>query len=176
MLTRIPEGRSSIERLVFPAMVPDGRLYALASAAYWLDVGTPVTYLQAQLDLLDGVRQTPPAPGAHDSGGRVWTLGNPVVNGDVVGPSLVGDAAYVASGASVRRAVIGAGARVDAGADIRDSVLLPGALVRAGAVVEHSVVGERAVVGEGARLSDLTVVGGGAEIGGGEEHVAGRVA
>ena len=84
--------------------------------------------------------------------------------------------AYVASGASVRRAVIGAGARVDAGADIRDSVLLPGALVRAGAVVEHSVVGERAVVGEGARLSDLTVVGGGAEVGGGEEHVAGRVA
>jgi NDP-sugar pyrophosphorylase family protein len=176
VLSRIPDGRSSIERQVFPAMVPDGRLFALPSPAYWLDVGTPVTYLQAQLDLLDGVRQTPPAPGAHDSGRHVWTLGSPVVNGEVVGPSLVGDAAYVAHGARVERAIIGAGARVDAGAHVRDSVLLPGSLVRAGAIVEHSVVGERAVVGEGARLSDLTVVGGGAEVGGGEQHVAGRVA
>jgi NDP-sugar pyrophosphorylase family protein len=164
VLDRIPEGRSSIERLVFPSMVPDGCLFARSSPAYWVDVGTPVTYLRAQLDLLDGVRGFPPAPGAHDAGGGVWTLGHPVVDGAVLAPVLVGDAAYVAGPARVERAIVGSGARVEAGAVVRDSVLLPGSLVRSGAVVEHSVVGERAVIGERACVADLTVVGGGAAV------------
>jgi mannose-1-phosphate guanylyltransferase len=161
VLERIPEGRSSIERLVFPAMVTDGSLFAMPSPAYWIDVGTPATYLQAQLDLLDGLRGTPPAPGATDTGDGVWTLGSPVLGGDVVGPSLIGDAAYVAGGAHVERSIVGAGARIERGATVRDSVLLPGAHARAGAVLECSIVGERAVVSERTRLTALSVVGGG---------------
>jgi NDP-sugar pyrophosphorylase family protein len=175
VLDRIPAGRSSIERLVFPAMVADGCLFAKPSPAYWIDVGTPATYLEAQLDLLDGVRNTPPAPGAEDTGDGVWTLGQPVVDGDVTGPSLIGDAAYVAQGARVERSVVGAGARVEPGAVVRDSVLLPGARVRGDAVIEHSVVGERAVVGEGTVLSDLSVVGGGTTVDGGQQLVGARL-
>jgi mannose-1-phosphate guanylyltransferase len=175
VLERIPEGRSSIERLVFPAMVADRCLFARPSPAYWIDVGTPATYLEAQLDLLDGVRETPPAPGAHDNGGGVWTLGSPVVQGNVAGPCLIGDAAYVAEGAQVERSVVGAGARVEPEAVVRDSVLLPGALVRGGAVIEHSVVGERAVVGERTVLSDLSVVGGGTTVDAGQQLVGARL-
>lgn len=164
MLERIPEGRSSIERLVFPAMVTDGSLFAAATSEYWIDVGTPITYLQAQLDLLDGVRGGPPAPGAVDTGDGVWRLGSSVIDGDVAGPSLIGDAAFVASAARVERSVVGAGARLDAGAVVRNSVLLPGAHMRAGAVVDSSIVGERAVIGQGARVSGLTVVGGSAQV------------
>ncbi|MBV8236828.1 MAG: NDP-sugar synthase [Acidimicrobiia bacterium] len=160
VLRRIPEGRSSIERLVFPALAAERCLYAAPSTAYWIDVGTPPTYLQAQLDLLDGVRGEPPAPGAEERGDGVWILGRPMVDGEVVAPALVGDAAYVADRARVQRSIVGAGARVERDAVVRDSVLLPGALVREGAVVDHSIVGERAVVGECARLSDLSVVAG----------------
>jgi NDP-sugar pyrophosphorylase family protein len=175
VLDRIPEGRSSIERQVFPAMVAEGCVFASPSPAYWIDVGTPATYLKAQLDLLDGVRGTPPAPGAADDGDGVWTLGRPVVNGTVLGPSLIGDAAYVADGARVERSVVGAGARVERDAVVRDSVLLPGALVRTAAVVEHSVVGERAVVGQGTRLSELSVVGGGTTVDAGQQLAGARV-
>jgi len=175
VLDRIPEGRSSIERLVFPAMVADRCLFAIPSPAYWIDVGTPETYLQAQLDLLDGVRGTPPAPEAIDRGDRVWTLGSPVVDGDVAGPSLIGDAAFVADGARVERSVVGAGARIERGAAVCDSVLLPGALVRGCAVIERSIIGERAVVGEGTRLSDLSVVGGGTTVDGGQQLVGARL-
>jgi len=164
VLDRIPEGPSSIERQVFPSMVSDACLYASASSAYWIDVGTPTTYLRAQLDLLDGVRLVPPAPDAQDTGDHIWTLGTPLVDGDVVGPSLIGDAAYVAADARVERSVIGAGARVEPGAVVRGSVLLPGALVKASAIVEDSVVGERAIVGEGTRLSALSVIGGGTNV------------
>jgi mannose-1-phosphate guanylyltransferase len=175
VLDRIPEGRSSIERLVFPAMVADRRLFAMPSPAYWIDVGTPATYLQAQLDLLDGVRGTPPAPGSADGGAGVWTLGSPIVDGVAVGPSLIGDAAYVAEGAHVERSVVGAGARIERDAVVRESVLLPGALVRGDAVIERSIIGERAVVGEGTRLSDLSVVGGGTTVDGGQQLDAARL-
>jgi mannose-1-phosphate guanylyltransferase len=175
LLERIPEGRSSIERQIFPAVVGDGCLFAWASDAYWIDVGTPATYLRAQLDLLDGVRGVAPAPDAVDRGGSMWTLGAPLVDGDVIGPSLIGDAAYVAHGSHVERSVIGAGARVEGDAVVRNSVLLPGALVRGAAVVEHSVVGERAIVGVGTRLSDLTVVGGGTSVDAGQQLAAARL-
>jgi glucose-1-phosphate adenylyltransferase len=105
----------------------------------------------------------------------MWTLGAPLVDGDVIGPSLIGDAAYVAHGSHVERSVIGAGARVEGDAVVRNSVLLPGALVRGAAVVEHSVVGERAIVGEGTRLSDLTVVGGGTTVDAGQQLAAARL-
>ncbi|MGP8149637.1 MAG: NDP-sugar synthase, partial [Acidimicrobiales bacterium] len=63
VLDRIPSGRRvSIERETFPELVSSGRLYALASDAYWLDTGRPHQYLQAQLDILWGRRVSlPPA-------------------------------------------------------------------------------------------------------------------
>ncbi|HKN39812.1 MAG TPA: NDP-sugar synthase [Acidimicrobiia bacterium] len=164
VLDRIPEGRASIERQVFPAMVPSGRLYALASAAYWIDAGTPATYLQAQLDYLDGRRGSPPAPKAEERSDGIWWLGEPVIDGTVDRPALIGDAAFVDAGASVERSVIGAGARVEASARVRDSVLLPGAAVRPDAVVEGSVLGERCIVGQGAHVTALSVVGHGAAV------------
>ena len=174
VLDRIPEGRSSIERTVFPDMATEGCLFAAPSTAYWIDVGIPATYLTAQLDLLDGVRGGPPARGAEDHDG-VWTLGAPLVDGEVGAPTLVGDAAYVADRARVERSVVGAGARIERDALVRDSVLLPGALVREGAVVDHSIVGERAIIGAGTRLSELSVVGGGTTVDARQELVGARV-
>src|SRR5437763_16389509 len=140
-------------------MAADGRLYAVASDVYWIDTGTPAQYLRAHLDLLSGRRPPPPAPGARLLEGTVWVLGDPVIDGEVTGPALVGTAAFVDAGARVEDSVIGAGARVARGADVRGSVLLPGCSVLAGAVVDGSIVGEGAVVGSGAHLSGLTVIG-----------------
>ena len=159
VLERIPdETVVSVERETFPAMVDDGTLFALASDAYWLDAGTPATYLRAHMDLLAGVRGLPPAPGVAEAGAGVWTLGGPVVDGEVLPPSLVGDAAFVGKGSLVQASVVGAGARVE-GARVEGSVLLPGSVVHAGAVVEGSIVGAGTVVGEGVQLTGLSVVG-----------------
>jgi len=165
VLDRIPEGRAvSIEREVFPPMVDDASLFAMASSAYWADTGTPERFLAVQLDLLDGRRPGPPAPGATDRGDGVWTMGSAVIDGEVRPPALVGTAAYVQAGAIVERSVVGAGARVNDGATVRESVLLPGAVVRSDAVVDGCLVGEQAVIGSKAWLSDMAVVGPGVEI------------
>ncbi len=134
VLDRIDAGRRvSIERETFPAIVADGALWAVQSDAYWVDAGTPATYLQIQLDLIDGLR------------------GRPV-------PGISPDAS-VADDALVEHSVVMAGAVVESGAVVRDSAVLAGATVAAGALVDGSVVGPGASVGAQAKVSGLSMIG-----------------
>ena len=147
VIDRIEPGRRvSVEREVFPAMADEGVLYGLRSEAYWVDTGTPETYLGVQLDLLDGVR------GPARSG--------------------VDDAAEIHPGATVRRSVIGPGAVVAEGSRVCDSVVMAGSRIGEGAVVDGSLVGTDATVGRDAQVLGLSVVGHGAEVVAGE-HLTG---
>jgi mannose-1-phosphate guanylyltransferase len=148
VIDRIPPGRRvSIERETFPAMAADGSLYARADGCYWIDTGTPCEYIQAQLDLVDGVR------GAAIDG---------------VHPD-----ARIAADAAVEHSVVGAGAVVSGGARVEHSVLLPRVRVCSAAVVDGSVVGEGAIVAEGAHVLCGSVVGDGEVVGRGA-HLAGE--
>ena len=165
VLERIDAGRRvSIEREVFPRLAADGSIYAFPSVDYWTDTGTPAQYLQAQLDLVSGLRPGIPAPGAIDGGERVWTIGDVVVEGEVRGPSLLARGAHVAAGARVTTSDHGPGTAVEAGAQVERSVLLAGATVGAGTTVSASIVGTGAVVGDGAVVCGHSVIGGGVKI------------
>ena len=145
VIGRIDGGRRvSVEREIFPAMAAAGTLWALRRNAYWVDAGTPGTYLQVQLDLLDG-RRGPAAAGVSRAAG--------------VSPEAVVD-----PGAVVERSVVMAGAVVGAGSVVRGAAVHSGAVVEAGAKVLDSVVGSGATVGQGARLTDGTLVGEGFEV------------
>lgn len=163
VLGRVPGGRRvSIERDTFPAMVGDGSLFALADPSYWLDTGTPEAYLLAHWDLLEGRRPGPPSPGAREFDAGVWFVGEPDVErgGEVRGPALLGDGAFVGRGAVVDRAVVGHDCTVEPGARVVRSVLLAGAAVASGATVSGSIVGPGARVGEGSEVRPLSVLGG----------------
>ena len=160
VLDRIADDRPvSIERETFPALAAGGRVYGVASDAYWLDAGTPAAYLQAHADLLDGTRGGLPCPGAVALSDGVWVLGTPTVDGDVRAFSLIGNGAVVAAGAVVRSSVVGAGSVIERGAVVEGSVLLPGVHVRSGASVTGSILGRNAIVAEDCVVSALTVVG-----------------
>ena len=160
VLDHIPEGRRvSIEREVFPGLANAGALYGFDSPDYWTDTGTPLQYLQAQLDLISGRRPGPPAPGARSGANGTWTVGTADFGASVQGPSLVGDGAWVAADASVETSVIGAGCRIHPGARVVESVLLPFAEVGKGAVVDHSIVGRAAQIGHGAEVTGTSVLG-----------------
>jgi len=141
VLDHIAAGRRvSVEREVFPALAETGRLFAWESADYWIDTGTPATYLQAQLDFLDGRR----------------------------GPALCGSDETATVDGIVERSEIGANCVVETGAVVRNSVLLAGAHAAAGAVIEGSIVGWGATVGAGATVRNLSVIGHGAKVPAGE--------
>lgn len=136
VLERIPSGqRVNVERVTFPAMVADGTLYAMDGTAYWIDAGTPPTYLAANLDLVAG-RRGAPEPGVHPDA---------TVDGEIE-QAVVGPGAVVEAGARVTGSVLLPGAVVEAGARVVGSVLGPGAVVRASAVVEGSVLGDHVAV------------------------------
>jgi mannose-1-phosphate guanylyltransferase len=138
-----PGEPASIEREVFPAMVADGVLFAMADEGYWLDTGTPEQYLRAQLDLLDGVR----------GNARFGLSADAIID----------------EAATVERSVVSAGASVDAGAVLIDALVLPGGRVEVDAQVCQSIVGQDAVVGSGAVLDGFTVLGTGARAEPGEQ-------
>ena len=139
VIGRIAAGRRvSVEREVFPAMAGSGSLWALRRNTYWIDAGTPQTYLQAQLDLLDGRRGSPSAG--------------------------VAAGASVDPGAVVERSVVMAGAVVGPGSVVRRSAVHSSAVIEAGARVLDSVVGAGATVGRDAHLTDGTLIGEGFEV------------
>jgi mannose-1-phosphate guanylyltransferase len=148
-LARVPAGRRvSIERETFPAMVGAGTLFGFPSDDYWIDTGTPQTYVQAQLDLTNGSRKArvePVAPTADVAGATVLD-------------SIVMADAMVAAGATVERAVVFPHAQVEAGACVRESIIGARSVVGADAVVdEWSVIGQDQRVPDHARLAAARV-------------------
>ena len=121
----------NVERVTFPEMVADGALYAFDGDTYWIDAGTPATYLAANLDLLSGRRGKPE-------------------DGVDPGATVLGD---------VVRSAIAPGVTVEDGATVTGSVLLEGAVVRSGAVVRHAVIGPSATIGARAQVIDGAVIG-----------------
>jgi mannose-1-phosphate guanylyltransferase len=156
VIDQIPAGRRvSVERETFPGLIAAGELVmGYHESAYWLDVGTPQTFVRGSCDLVLGLLPAPAVPGPP-------------------GPSLVLAGASVAADASVAGGtVVGAGASIGAGATVFGSVLFDGAVVGAGAVVRDSILGRGAVVAPGAVL-DEAVVGDGAFIAAGNELARG---
>ena len=175
VLDHIPDGqRISIERQVFPLLAAAGTLYGYESDGYWTDTGTPLQYLQAQLDLIAGRRPGVPAPGARHDGNGIWSIGDAEFGAGIEAPALVGDGAWVASDASVTNSVIGAGCHVHAGARVVESVLMPHVRVGKGAVVIRSVLGRAAGVGDAAVVEGLSVIGDGYQVDAGAHQEGAR--
>lgn len=133
VLDLIPAGRSvSIEREIFPALVDEGSLFALALPGYWLDVGTRESYLQAHIDLLSrhgGIRIDPSAEVSDDV-----RLIPPLVIGArariepqiCLGPFVhIGEDAHVGRRAAVRWAAVLPKAQIAPGARIARAIVSP---------------------------------------------------
>ncbi|HKW45006.1 MAG TPA: NDP-sugar synthase [Candidatus Eremiobacteraceae bacterium] len=164
----IPSGRAvSIEREVFPDLIArTGRVFAVSTRDYWIDVGRPATYIQAHHDILDRKLDHPlgveVAPG-------VWSAdGAPLPNGVTVdGPAYVGPGVTLEKGSIVEPyGVLYDGCSVAEGATIGAAILWPGCDIGAGAVVRDAILGIDVVVDPGATVPPDAVLGRG-------EHVRG---
>jgi mannose-1-phosphate guanylyltransferase len=168
-LELVPPGRPvSIEREVFPQLAAEGSVFGIALPGYWLDVGTPESYLQAHRDVLE--RVFPSAVG--EALGSDFTLVDPTADvhpgAKLVPPVYVGPRAVVADGARLGSlAVLGARASLGAGCVVENAVVGARTSIGADASVVGSVVGDDVELGPRCALSNLAVVGPGAVVGGG---------
>src|SRR5450432_506263 len=152
VIDEIPAGQVvSVERETFPALISAGQVVmGYPDTAYWLDVGTPETFVRGSCDLVLGRLASSVLPGPC---GEALVL-----PGAVLEPS-----AQVTGGT-----VIGAGSQIGAGAHVDGSVLFDGVRIGAGARIAGSVIGAAASIGEGVVL-DGAVIGDGARIAAGNE-------
>jgi mannose-1-phosphate guanylyltransferase len=137
VLDEIPPDRAvSIEREVFPRLIGTG-LYGIRLEGYWIDIGTPERYLEANWDILER---------------RVHTV------------TQVADAAMVAVGCEISPSaelrapcVIGPNGRIGPDALIERSVLLEDCVVEGGAKVLGSILSGGVTVERGAELSGAVI-------------------
>jgi mannose-1-phosphate guanylyltransferase len=147
VLDEIPPDKAvSIEREVFPRLIGKG-LYGIRLEGYWIDIGTPERYLEANWDILEG---------------RVETA----VGADLDEPILIGPGCEVSPDAELRPpCVLGRNCLIGPGAVIERSVLLDGCAVEENATVSNSILSSGVRVGDGAQLEG-DVIGEGDLVGG----------
>jgi NDP-sugar pyrophosphorylase family protein len=178
-LERVPPRlQVSVERETFPRLLEErGNLFGFKSTSYWLDIGTPQKYLQAQTDVLAGCVGLPPAPGAIERDPGVWAQGDVFVDdaAAVKGACLFGDGARLVGSAAMTDSVLGRDVTVDSDARLDDSVVLAGAVVGEGVTLDDTIVGPGAVLEPGAVLTNFTIVGAGATVRAGTHLSAAKV-
>jgi mannose-1-phosphate guanylyltransferase len=137
VLERIPPATVwSAERQLFPSLVSErARLFAHGTSAYWIDIGTPQSYLQSNIDALAGRYETEATSSAVDA-------------------VLTGNGSHIDPTAGIATSVLGGGVTVGANARVEESVLLPGVSVGSDARVIRSVLGENVSVRDGSIVEE----------------------
>lgn len=137
VLDLIEPGRPvSIERDVFPLLANQGGLYGLELPGYWLDIGTPQSFLQAHCDLLERHGGVNVAAGADISS-----------DAELVGPVAIERGVRVESGARVGPlCYLAPGSRINADATVERAIVLPEAAVGLGDRVHGAIVSPTAVL------------------------------
>jgi len=109
VLAGVPPGRAvSIEQEIFPTLIGRG-LYGQVQAGRWIDIGTPESYLAANVQLA-------PPEGLVDPSARVEP-------GARIAASVVGPRAHVGAGATVSGSVLLPGAVVPDGGIVENRVI-----------------------------------------------------
>jgi mannose-1-phosphate guanylyltransferase len=142
----------SVERETFPGFIASNQvLMGFVDTAYWLDVGTPETFVQGSCDLVLGRLASPALPAPC---GEALVLDGAVVAPDarLSGGTAVGAGAAVGSGARVESSVLFDDERIAARTSIRRSAIGKGARIGEGAIIHDAVIGDGAVIAEGNEL------------------------
>ena len=158
----IPDGVPwSLERRYFPALVERGETFvAHVGEGYWIDIGTPASYMRAHRDLMAGRCAAGPfrerTAGAVRRGARCRIE----AGSELAGPCFIGDGCSVAEDARIgSESVIGPGCAIGPRAVIERSIVWRDTTVEADAVVREAILGLECHVGAGAEVGPGTVLG-----------------
>lgn len=148
VIAGIPRGKSiSIEREIFPGIADRHVLFGFTSDAYWRDIGTPQSYLDAHYDVLgDRVLASQTPSNTYLGPGSVIAT-----TARIEGYSTIGADSVVEGGARVDASIVGAGCRIGENAQLRGCILGEGVQVGAGVELDGLVV-----IGDGARIASST--------------------
>lgn len=155
ILNYVPPGETySFEYQIFPSILKAGEpFYSYVWNDYWLDIGKPQSYMQANYDLINDklpvfpiYRNNPPVTGNEDA---------PKI--DFV--SVVDQSCTIKPGVEIINSVIGPNCIIEEKARIENSVLWAASRIGKEAVIRNSIIGKSGIIGknsivDGAILGD----------------------
>jgi mannose-1-phosphate guanylyltransferase/phosphomannomutase len=146
---------------VFPALLAAGApLYGYVTEAYWEDVGTKESYLQAHADVLN--RQVDVEIDGFEVSPGVWIGEGAEVDPEAVlkGPLLIGDYAKVEAGVELREyTVLGSNVVVKAGAFCHRAVAHDNVFLGPQTNLRGCVIGRNTDVLRAARIEEGAIIG-----------------
>jgi mannose-1-phosphate guanylyltransferase len=146
VLETIPAGENhSFEYGVFPELLRRNEQFFahIPKRTYWMDIGTPLRYLQAHLDLLgDRVGRIH----INDRRGK-FEMGEGVEIDEL---SLISDDCTIKAGSQIINSVLGQGCFIEERVRIENSVVWPHTRIGTGAHVADSVIGRGCHIGRNA--------------------------
>ncbi len=160
ILEHIPTGKFvSLEREVFPQLLQASTpFYAFKSTGYWLDIGTPASYVQVHRDILSRTIDEP-IPGApRDSGAWVMEECDIDASAQVQAPVAIGKGSKI--GRDVRLegpSVVGSQCTLGAGAHVAESILWDQTQIGDGAHILRSVIGRNVRIAPHTSISDCII-------------------
>ncbi len=153
MFNFIGGGFSMFEKDLFPTALMSGiEIGTFPWDGYFMDMGTPESFLQLNRDVLTGTAPTrrplsepASAPTIHESAriegpisyGDGVTVGE---NARIIGPVVLNNGVVIGDSALVEGSVVLAGARVGASATVRGAIVASGAVVPDGTTIEPGSV------------------------------------
>ncbi len=137
-----PDAVVSVEREVFPHLLQTNqKITGYIDNSYWLDLGTPDSYLKGNVDVVTGICPSPLIP--H------------------IGVSLIASGANIDSSASVCGGTsIAQKVTVLGGAKICSSVVMAGSSIGEDVDLENSIIGHNVKIQNGVRLKNVVVADG----------------
>lgn len=170
LLDEIPPGRPySVEYGLFPKLLEEGRpFYGYRSGAYWLDMGTPERYLQAQDDLLAGRLKYALEPEGEQVQPGVWAGEGTFIDAGarLSGPIILGKNCRLrADSALTGPLALGDGCDVGEEAEVENMIAFNEVSFGAHSHSSASLFGSGAKIGEGCVIGDVTIVGDNANVG-----------
>jgi mannose-1-phosphate guanylyltransferase/phosphomannomutase len=162
ILDLIPEGGEyDFSKDLFPKMASENKeLFGYIIDSYWLDIGTPQKYLEANYDILKGlVKVEIPHKRVKDG---LWMGEGTKIDDDceIYPPAIIGDSCRISRGAVIDRfSVLGPGCYMGEGSRISRSIVWGNTSIHKSASLRSCVIGARCEVGEKSTVLDGAIIG-----------------
>ena len=155
VLDFVPEGEPFMfEYGVFPALLEkDERFYGYVFRGYWKDIGTSSSYLEANLDVINGKVNLLPIDRSAERGEKF----DPTC--EIDSRSIVDGSCTLRAGVRVVNSVISRNCFIEENAHIESSVVRGGSRIGPAASVFGAVVGKSCHIGRSVTVSEGAVLG-----------------
>ncbi len=162
VLDYIPDGRKvSTEKEVFPLLAEEGKLYGFEAHGFWVDIGVPEAYLEANRLILESHREvTMGERDAVDESAEILepsSIGTGVRVGanSVIGPNTsISDHVHVGQGCRIENSIIFQGTTIGDYSSVKNAIIGENATLEKWVKVESgSLIGDYVTISDGVTIT-----------------------